>query len=153
MNNRRTVTFQNEVFNTRTPRPYFINPGSFGDDVLEWLSNALAGQGVKVVGKPEQEDFGWYLRFEYAGVQYCFILGYRPDPSRTEGGMWIGTLERSRNFIGSVLGLRQVGIGEDALRLLHHRLSEMPGTHSLLWHDENEFRRGIENRGVAGPEA
>jgi len=150
---RRTVTFHNESFNTRTPKPYFLNPGSFGDDVLDSLAKALAGEGKRVIGKPEQEDFGWYLDFEHAGLEYCFVLGYRPDPSGTLGGLWIGTLERSRSLFGSILGLRQVGIGRDALRLLHQLLSEMPGTKSILWHNESAFRRGVENQGVATPEA
>ena len=153
MSDRRTVTFRNDEFNTHTPRSYFINPGSFGDDVLEWLAKALATRGVKVIGKPEQEDFGWYLKFIYAGAEHCFVLGYRPDAKGSVGGVWIGTLERSRNLLGSIFGLRRVGIGRDALELLHQMLSQMPGTTSVQWHNESEFRRGIEDRGVASPGA
>jgi hypothetical protein len=150
VNERRTVTFQNEDFNTGTPRPYFINPGCYGDDVLEALAGALEAGGVKVFGKPGQEDFGWFLNFEHRGVRYCFILGYRPERPR---GLWIGNLERSRNLIGSILGLRQVGIGRDAVSLVHRILSNMPGTTNVLWHEDGDFRRGREDRGVPTPES
>ena len=119
--------------------------------MLEWLAGALDASGAKILGKPEQEDFGWYLNFEYRGTSYSFVLGYRPDPSGTVGGLWIGTVERSRGLLGSIVGLRRVGVGQDALALIHQLLSRMPGTSGILWHDENEFRRGVENQGVASP--
>jgi hypothetical protein len=147
---RHTVTFQNDGFNTRTPRPYFINPGCFGDDVLEAFAGALAASGVRVLGKPEQEDFGWFLNFEHRGVEYCFVLGYRPDGL---AGLWIGNLERSRSLVGSILGLRRVGIGRDAVSLVHRVLSTIPGTTKILWHEDGDFRRGREERGVPTPES
>jgi len=159
MTDLRTVTFENEAFNTHQPRPYFINPGCFGDDVLEWLAKALAARGVKVVGKPGQEDFGWYLRFEFDGNEYCFVLGYRPGDSINshqqgeQRGLWIGTLERSRNLLGSILGFRRLGIERSAVELLGAVLSQMPGTTNLQWHNERDFRRGIEDRGVPNREA
>jgi hypothetical protein len=145
MSKRRTVTFRNESFNTRTSRSYFINAGCFGDDVLEWLASALTASGVKVIGKPDQEDFGWFLNFECREVNHCFVLGYRPDEPR---GLWVGSLERSRNVLGSMLGLRRVGIRQDAALLIHRLLSGMPGTTEILWHEDSDFRQGIENRGV-----
>ncbi|HEY1905792.1 MAG TPA: hypothetical protein VGG91_07105 [Myxococcaceae bacterium] len=152
MSDRRTVTFHNESFNTRTPRPYFINAGCFGDDVLDWLGVALGASGARVVGKPEQEDFGWYLRFEHGRVEYSFVIGYRPAaPDEAAGGRWIGTLERSRGLLGSIVGLRRVGVGRDALLLLHQQLSRMPDVSGILWHDETEFHRGIEDRAAATP--
>src|SRR5277367_3377963 len=103
---RTVVTFESTAFNMTEPKEYFINPCCFGDDVAEWLIGELRKQGLKTDEKPDQEDFGWYLDFEeVTGIGHTFLIGHRPT-GETEAGTWIGWLERSRGFIGSILGGR-----------------------------------------------
>jgi hypothetical protein len=62
---RTLVTFKSSAFNTSEPKPYFINPGCYGDDVAKWLTRELRGRGFKTDEEPGQEDFGWYFNFEH----------------------------------------------------------------------------------------
>ena len=75
------------------PNDYFINPCCFGDDVAKWLIRELRRQGMEIDEEPGQEDFGWYLNFETAGVAHTFVIGHR-QTGATEEGTWIGWLER-----------------------------------------------------------
>jgi hypothetical protein len=90
---RTVVTFESTAFNMATPRDYFINPCCCGDDVAVWLIRELRKQGMKTDEKPGQEDFGWCLNFEAAGVGHTFVIGHRPN-GETEAGTWIGWLDR-----------------------------------------------------------
>lgn len=53
---RTVVTFCSAAFNPTQPRPYFINPGCFGDDRARWLIGELRHQGLETDEKPDQED-------------------------------------------------------------------------------------------------
>jgi hypothetical protein len=103
---RTVVTFESTAFNMTEAKDYFINPCCFGDDVAAWLIRELRKKGMRTDEKPGQEDFGWYLNFEVAGIVYTFVIGHRPN-GETEAGTWIGWLERKRGLIGSILGRAQ----------------------------------------------
>ena len=133
---RTVVTFESTAFNMATPRDYFINPCCFGDDVAVWLIRELRKQGMGTDEKPGQEDFGWYLNFEAAGVGHTFVIGHRPN-GETEAGTWIGWLERRRGLIGSVLGGRKRGIHASAAQAIHHILTGSSVVRDVRWH----FRR------------
>jgi hypothetical protein len=76
---RTVVTFKSAAFDATEPKPYFINPGCFADDVAKWMIGELRNRGVKTNAKPGQEDFGWYFNFEVAGAaEHTFVFGYRP---------------------------------------------------------------------------
>jgi hypothetical protein len=113
---RTIVTFESSAFNMTTPKDYFINPCCFGDDVAEWLIGELRKQGMGTDEKPGQEDFGWYLNFESAGIGHTFVIGHRPN-GEMEEGTWIGWLERKRGLIGSILVGRKRGIQASAAEL------------------------------------
>ena len=122
---RTVVTFESTAFNMAEPKAYFINPCCFGDDVAKWLIGELRKQGVEADEKPDQEDFGWYLNFEVTGAGHTFVIGHRPA-GESEAGTWIGWLERSRGFIGSLLGRRKRGIQPSAAEAIHRILSSSP---------------------------
>ena len=75
---RTVVTFRSSAFNTSEHKPYFINPGCFGDDLAQWLMGEMRRRRVETDDKPGQEDFGWYFDFQIAGISSTFVLGYRP---------------------------------------------------------------------------
>jgi hypothetical protein len=102
---RRIVTFRSAKFNSTEPKPYFINPGCFGDDVARWLIAELCKRSVETEKEPGQEDFGWYLGFRLASVRYRFVVGFRPD-DELEGRSWILWIERIRGLFGSAFGGR-----------------------------------------------
>jgi hypothetical protein len=146
---RTVVTFESTAFNMATPRDYFINPCCFGDDVAVWLIRELRKQGMGTDEKPGQEDFGWYLNFEAAGVGHTFVIGHRPN-GETEAGTWIGWLERRRGLSGSVLGGRKRGIHASAAQAIHHILTGSSVVRDVRWHFRRDFASGVE-RGALSP--
>jgi hypothetical protein len=146
---RTVVTFESTAFNMTEPKDYFINPCSFGDDVAAWLIRELRREGMGTDDKPRQEDFGWYLNFEAAGIGHTFVIGHRPN-GETESGTWIGWLERKRGLIGSILGGRRRGIHASAAQAIHLILSGSPVFREVRWHFQCDFDSGVE-RGTSSP--
>ena len=146
---RTVVTFESTAFNMTEPKDYFINPCCFGDDLAEWLIRELRKQGIRTDEKPGQEDFGWFLNFEAAGVGHTFVIGHRP-PGETEAGTWIGWLERKRGLIGSIVGGRRRGIQASAAQAIHQTLTASPVVRDVRWHFQRDFDSGIE-RGALSP--
>ena len=140
---RTVVTFESTAFNMTEPKDYFINPCCFGDDLAEWLIRELRKQGIRTDEKPGQEDFGWFLNFEAAGIGHTFVIGHLPN-GETEAGTWIGWLERQRGMIGSILGGRKRGIQSSAARAIHQTLTGSPMVRDVRWHFERDFPHGIE---------
>jgi hypothetical protein len=101
--------------------------------------------------KPGQEDFGWYLDFEVAGISHTFVILHRPT-GENEEGTWIGWLERSRGFIGSLLGGRKRGIQPSAVEVIHRILSGSPIIRDVRWHFSHDFDMGHEERGASTPQ-
>lgn len=155
MESRNLVTFRTSAFNTTEPREYFINPGCFGDDLLTWLAGALTASGVAVDGEPDQEDFGWYVRFEVAGSPYDFVTGFRPPDPDSEGnadGLWIGWLEPALGLVASMLGKRRrKPVPAETAELVHAALASHPEISDIRWHDRERFERGDESHGATAP--
>jgi hypothetical protein len=147
---RRIVTFRSAAFNTRETKPYFINPGCFGDDVARWLIAELCKRSVDADKEPGQEDFGWYLDFRFASVRYLFVVGLRPD-DELEGRSWILWIERNRGLFGSAFGGRGRGIDPAVPQLLHQILTASPQIEDVRWYSSDEFDRGNEKLYEAGP--
>jgi len=146
---RTVVTFESTAFNMTEPKDYFINPCCFGDDVAAWLIRELRKRGMGTDEKPGQEDFGWYLNFEAAGIGHTFVIGHRPN-GETEVGTWIGWLERKRGLIGSILGGRRRRIQASAAQAIHKILTGSATVREVRWHFQRDFDGGIE-RGALSP--
>ncbi len=146
---RTVVTFESTAFNMTKPRDYFINPCCFGDDVAEFLLRELRKQGMGSDEKPGQEDFGWYLNFDAAGVGHTLVIGHRPS-GESEAGIWIGWLERERRLIGSILGGRRRGIQASAAQAVHQALTGSSVVRDVRWYFRRDFDSGVE-RGALSP--
>lgn len=116
--------------------------------MAEWLIRELRKQGIRTDEKPGQEDFGWFLNFEAAGVGHTFVIGHRPT-GETEAGTWIGWLERKRGLIGSIVGGRKRGIQALAAQAIHQTLTASPVVRDVRWHFQREFDSGIERGGLS----
>lgn len=144
------VTFTSSLFNTSTQKAYFINPGCFGEDVAKWLADQLRNKGYEAANLPGQEDFGWYFTFQVSGIEYCFVISYRPA-DKNEEGVWIGWLERSRGLVASILGGRKRGIDPQAAQAIHEALSSSPQIGNIRWHFEHDFKAAHEELGTSEP--
>jgi len=138
---RTVVTFESTAFNMAEPKDYFINPCCFGDDLAKWLIDELRKQGSRTDYEPGQEDFGWYLNFEVAGIAHTFVIGHRPT-SENEAGTWFGFIERNRGFFGSIFGRRRRGIQPSAADAIHAILSKSPLIQDVRWHFKLDFDKG-----------
>jgi hypothetical protein len=138
---RTVATFKSTAFNMTQPKEKFINACCFGDDVAKWLIGELRKLGIKTDEEPHQEDFGWYFDLEVAGAGHCFVVGHRPT-GESEAGTWIGWLERSRGFIGSVFGVRKRGIQPLAAEAIHRILSSSALIRDVRWHFKRDFDKG-----------
>jgi len=120
-NSENFLVFKSGAFNTTEEKDYFINPGCFGDDVARWLIAQLRASGCAAEPEAGQEDFGWYLTFEAAGIEHQAVIGYRPD-SGDDQGEWICWVERKAGLVGSLLGQRR-NAKPEALEAIHRILS------------------------------
>jgi hypothetical protein len=129
---RTEATFRSSAFNTSDVKPYFINPCCFGDDLAKWMIARLRANGLQTDDEPKQEDFGWYFQFDVPAGKHCCVLGYQEgDPE----GQWLLWLERSRGFLGSILGMRTRGIDTAAAQALQDILGRAPEIRELEWQE------------------
>jgi hypothetical protein len=149
---RTIVTFRSTAFNTTEQKPYFINPGCFGDDLAQWLIGELRRKGLRTDDKPGQEDFGWYFNFENTGIRNTLVIGFGYPPlDGTVDGTWIGWIERRRGFLGSLLGGRGRDIDPAAVELIHAILSASLQIRDVRWHLRKDFDKGDWAAGSATP--
>jgi hypothetical protein len=146
---RTIATFRSSAFNVSEPKPYFINPGCFGDDLAQWLIQRLRAAGVTTDDRPGQEDFGWYFNFVVPEGPHTCVIGLRPGDDENESE-WVLWTERRRGLLGSLVGGRRRGISSAAVRILHTALSAAPEVTGLRWHEARDFDAGRE--GSAAPE-
>jgi len=128
------VRFQSSVFNTSAPKPYFINPCCFGDDVCRWMIEELRTKSIEADDEPGQEDFGWYLTFWADQAKHFFVVGFRPGDEATPG-QWIGWLERAGLF-RRVFGRRSRDVSPGAYDLVNEILSSSAKVSSVSWHEQ-----------------
>jgi hypothetical protein len=121
------ASFTSIAFNNTEPRPYFINEECYGDDLAKWMIARLRSLGVRTDDEPGLEDFGWYFDFWVAAGRHCCVLGAEHE------GEWHLWLERSRGFLGSILGLRRVGIDAAAVHAVENVLSSAPEVTNFRW--------------------
>lgn len=50
--------FRARLFENREPKPHFINPNCFGEDLAAWLLERLKASPLSF-SAPIQEDYGW----------------------------------------------------------------------------------------------
>lgn len=144
---RTVVVFRSNAFGEATEAT--DNPEPAGKDLAQWLSRRLRDAGVAAVGEPGQEDFGWYVEFTIGTAAHCFVVGARPrDDNSLE---WVGWVERSRGFVGSLLGLRNKDILAGAVDALHSVLSGAAEVSAIVWHEKSSFDRSREEHGSPTP--
>lgn len=128
--------FRRTAFNSTKEKDYFINDGSFGDDVAIWLMNQLRSQGLSTSDKPGQEDFGWYFTFHVSDVEHCVVFSFQPnDPAI--GNRWLGWVERQVGFVGSILGGRKRGILPEAVNAVETALRSSPDIQDVSWEEDS----------------
>jgi hypothetical protein len=96
---RNDLLFETDRFNLSEVKSNFINPCCFGEDLAVWLRARLLERGYEVI-EPGQEDWGWYIEAEIAGVRYFIGIGGNADESseKSDQGEWRIMVESPRSF-------------------------------------------------------
>lgn len=148
---RTTVVFRSDVFNTTEARPHYLRSDAFGDDLTGWMLERLRAQGHIADEAPEQDDSGWFFDFAVRGITHSFFVRYRAGRDGAPGE-WVGSVERARTLLGSVLLGRSRGVLPDAVRAIHAILADASELRDLAWHHGRLFRAGDEQHGAATPD-
>ena len=145
---RTLVTFRTRLFNTETPRDYFINDCCFGDDCAKWLAERLAREGVgEVDAAPLQEDWGWEFRVTTARHRLWVMVGSSSDEPDT-WLVWVhSTLPRLKRWLGS-------SDDEDRMSVcaaLDRVLKASPEIDAVRWHVMKHWMEGRAEAGAGSP--
>lgn len=136
------MTFKSTAFNVTDPKPTFLNPGNFGDDLIEWMANGLRRVGWAVDGEIGQEDDGWYVTFKKPGHNYDVIV----QLINAETGLWLVWLERGAGIIPSLLGARKKGVPIEAAIAIYDVIKGAPEITDPRWFTKDEFMLGKTGR-------
>jgi hypothetical protein len=121
---RNCTVFKTSAFNTTVQKDYFLNPSCFDDDAARWIMVELGILGIHTDDAPEQEGFGWYFRFDAAGIRHNAVIGYRPAAYGGEGE-WICWVERKTGLMGKMLKMDK-NITPEAAKAIQDVLSSSP---------------------------
>ena len=102
------ITFKTALFNLSVVGSDFINDCCFGEDLSQWLVEALNVKHIDA-GVICMEDFGWANHAKYDGVDYLICVAGSPDesPDQPNMGEWHVMLERKNSFIQKLLGKKK----------------------------------------------
>lgn len=144
---RTCVTFRSEAFNSSNPKPEFLHPENFGDDVVRWLMAKLRDRQIALDDQdPAQEDHGWYVTFRSNELLFDLIVSYAPlnDTPR-----WLVSVERSVGLFGSLVGQRHRGVTVEALQVIDGILQRSEQCRDVRWLFFDDVRRGNLENGSA----
>jgi hypothetical protein len=146
---RTCVTFKSDAFNASNPKPEFVHPENFGDDVVRWFMTKLRDRQVDVdEDDPSQEDHGWYLTFRFNELLFDLVVSFVPA---NDTARWLVSLERSVGLFGSMIGQRHRGVTVDAVRLVNDILQASAECRDVEWFFFEDVRRGNLANGSAEP--
>lgn len=146
---REVVVFESDAFNASEPRPYFINPDCFGDDLARWLSNELSTRGVQI-GDVGQEDFGWYFDATANGAEHFVFVGLRPG-SDEDPTQWVVVVERCGSRLLRFLLRREQGVAPELVHAIDAALRAAAHVRNVTWHWKSDFDAGRESNGAPAP--
>lgn len=132
------VTFRTSRFNQTEVRPYFINPGCFGDDCVAWLVSGLRQRGWSDVSEPWQEDWGWQTSTAREGRKYLISIGSMEE----ETPQWLVHVQEHTGFLARLRGKAGPGALHELLDAIHQALVAGPEVEQIRWHFEDQFMRG-----------
>lgn len=130
---RTVATFRSLSFNTTEEKESFVNPGCFGDDVVQALVDGLAEDGYEVDPEPGAEDFGWFGRFQYdADDVYDLIVTFQPIGGPGDGVWWVH-VARSGTPLSSNFRRRGGEVQTEAAVAVHDVLARHEAVAGLRW--------------------
>jgi hypothetical protein len=130
------VFFRSTLFENKEPKPHFINPRCFGDDLALWLLERLR-ENKWSFSEPIQEDYGWGFWVEQ---DYWVAIGIMDDAIGIENPEWSISVNYDPGFN---LRKRLFSKVDHSLHLqiceaIHAVLSSEPAITNIHWCDDAE---------------
>jgi hypothetical protein len=157
---RTCATFDATGFNTSVPKPTYVNPTNYGDDIAERLAMALREAGHDA-GTPYCEDWGWCVEFVVDDKAHWLGVGRRPPAAEFLGEAvqapetvvpaWLCFVERRRSLRTCFAPAAEKRVTPGAASAVHAALSSVPGVSRLAWHHQGRFDAGDESQGAPTP--
>lgn len=133
---RNNAFFQSTLFENKDPKPHFINPCCFGEDVVTWLLENLRPTGLQL-GDSIQEDYGWGFWVE---GDYWVPVGIMEDSIGADVAEWRLSVDYDP---GLSIKKRLFGKADPVLQLricqaINSALQGEPGITALRWCNDAE---------------
>jgi hypothetical protein len=117
------ISFSSSKFDYTRETPNDINP-IYGESVLKWLSEKLAGTGYEATD-PATEDWGWYVYVEGHGAKY--MVGASGDPDRPAPDMdWIIQIHKNRTLKEKLTGANKLTTSDGFVAMLEKMVRGEP---------------------------
>ena len=150
---RRAVTFRTSRFESRVPKPHFINPNCFGEDLAAWLRPGLQAAGIEP-GEPIQEDYGWGVWADMGGDPYWLAMSSIDEDAGGEDGVGVETKSATQAAEWAIIIAYEPGFSlwkrfthrarpEELARLcsaIDAKLRTEPEILEIAWWDDDPFR-------------
>lgn len=92
------VIFETDLFNSTEPKPNFINPRCFGEDVIEWVIVNFADRTF-VLDEPFQEDSGWATLAHRENENFLIGVGIMDESIGQVAAEWMIIIEKMKRFL------------------------------------------------------
>ena len=141
---RNKAYFRSSLFENKEPKPHFINPLCFGEDLVSWLLRGLQVTPFSL-GESIQEDYGWGFWVER---DYWVAVGVMDDSVGVEDPQWVVAVDYDA---GLNVWKRLFGKADSSLQLkiceaINLVLRDEPKVTEISWCNEPETDCG-ENPG------
>jgi len=83
----RHVSFRSALFENKEPKPHFINPICFGEDLAAWLIEKIRPT-ISELSEPIQEDYGWGFWATISGAPYWVAIAINEESIGQEVAEW-----------------------------------------------------------------
>jgi hypothetical protein len=119
------IVFETARFNLSEPKPHFINPGCFGEDVVHWLGGRLEAHGVRTI-RIYQEDWGWEMEARLGEISYFVGAGGVRDQGAESPnyGQWRIFVQKRRSILDRALGKNRMSKTDPLLWMIESALHE-----------------------------
>jgi hypothetical protein len=76
------IEFESAKFSPYLPEECQVNPGVYGFELAQWLSQKLAAENV-ITSYPNYEDWGWFIEYSQNEIDFMICCGSMTEPDES----------------------------------------------------------------------
>ncbi|HVF46012.1 MAG TPA: hypothetical protein VNA17_00450 [Pyrinomonadaceae bacterium] len=127
------ISFTTDIFESQTPKPHFISPRNFGEDLAEWLVEASRASAFKL-GSPFQTEEGWTVPAQAGGESFEIGVGIMDESIGDAQANWLITVEKKRKW--KVFSSRDSELRSELCDHIQNILRDKPHIREIRWTDQ-----------------